>query len=79
LSTALRLHTPGPIPFVDDDDEDDPGGGSGGGDIDPDDEEGWSDEDEDDEETLWSACPSMAWPRERAHRGMIRPRAVLDG
>lgn len=56
---AARLHTPQPIPPVDDDDDDDEdgdGGGSGGGNIDPDDDEGWSDDDEDeDDDTLWTA------------------------
>ena len=52
---ALELHTPGPIPPVDDDDDEDddaPGRGSGGS-IDPDDDED-DDDDDDDEETLWT-------------------------
>jgi hypothetical protein len=56
-TSALWLHTPGPIPPVDDDDDDDdeaPGRG-GGGSIDPDDDEGYDDDDEDDDEdTLWT-------------------------
>jgi hypothetical protein len=54
---AFELHTPGPIPPVEDDDDDDdkPGGGAGGGSIDPDDDEGDSDDDDDDDEdTLWA-------------------------
>ena len=66
-SAPLRLHTPGPIPFVDDDEEDESGGGSGGGDIDPDDEEGWSDEDEENsDETLWFAYRSFVAATRRA-------------
>ena len=62
-----RMHTPQPIPPVEDDDEDDEdggGGGSGGGNIDPDEDEGWSDDDDDDEdETLWTLRQASATRR----------------
>ena len=57
-----RMHTPQPIPNVDDDedDEDEDDRGGSGGNIDPDDDEGWSDDDEDeDDDTLWTA-PTVA-------------------
>ena len=56
---GLRLHTPQPVPPVDEDDDDeddDRGGGSSGGNIDRDDDDGVDDDDddEDDDETLWT-------------------------
>jgi hypothetical protein len=49
----LLLHTPGPIPPVDDDDDDedeDRKGGGKGGNIDPDDDEDLDDDEDDDDE-----------------------------
>ena len=49
----LLLHTPGPIPPVDDDDDDedeDSKGGGKGGNIDPDDDEDLDDDEDDDDE-----------------------------
>jgi hypothetical protein len=58
--SPLLLHTPGPIPPVeddDDDDEDDKGGGKGGN-IDPDDDEDLDDDEDDDEaDTQWASRP----------------------
>jgi hypothetical protein len=52
VATPLRMHTPGPIPPVDDDDDEDEDrkrGGTGGN-IDPDDEDDDVDDDEDDDD-----------------------------
>lgn len=68
VPTPILLHTPGPIPPIDDDDDEDEdrrGGGGGGGNIDPDDDEdvGDDDEDEDDDaDKQWAA-------RVRQHAG----------
>ncbi|HEY2864396.1 MAG TPA: hypothetical protein VGK37_12325 [Casimicrobiaceae bacterium] len=52
ISAPVRLHTPGPIPPIEDEDDDDEdrGGGSGGGNIDPDDDEDLDDEEDEDDE-----------------------------
>ena len=75
-----RMHTPQPIPPVEDDDEDDEdggGGGSGGGNIDPDEDDGWSDDDEDDEdETLWTLGRASA--SRRSDRRSTPPRTAVD-
>jgi hypothetical protein len=51
--SPLLLHTPGPIPPVDDDDDDEDEankGGGKGGNIDPDDDEDLDDDEDDDDE-----------------------------
>ena len=52
-----HMHTPQPIPPVDDEDDDeddDRGGGSSGGNIDPNDDDGDDEDDDEDDETLWT-------------------------
>jgi hypothetical protein len=60
-AAPLLLHTPGPIPPVDDEDDDeddDRKGGGKGGNIDPNDDEDLDDEDDDDE-------ADKQWARQR--------------
>ena len=57
-AVPLQLHTPGPIPPVDDDDDEDEDrkGGGKGGNIDPDDDEDIDDDEDDDEaDNQWAA------------------------
>ena len=70
--SPLLLHTPGPIPPVDDDDDDEDEankGGGKGGNIDPDDDEDLDDDEDDDDEAdkQWAshcnACLSGAGAR----------------
>lgn len=70
----LLLHTPGPIPPVDDEDDDeddDRKGGGKGGNIDPDDDEDLDDDEDDDE-----ADKQWAWHRD-ASSGTAGARFVL--
>ncbi len=56
-AAPLLLHTPGPIPPVDDEDDDeddDRKGGGKGGNIDPDDDEDLDDEDDDEADKQWA-------------------------
>jgi hypothetical protein len=62
------LHTPGPIPPVDDEDDDeddDRKGGGKGGNIDPDDDEDLDDDEDDDDE----ADKQWAWHRAASFGG----------
>ena len=71
VTSPLLLHTPGPIPPVDDDDDDedeDTKGGGKGGNIDPDDDEDLDDDEDDDEaDKQWASrrdtSPGGADPR----------------
>jgi len=75
VPSPLLLHTPGPIPPVDDDDddeEDDSKGRGKGGNIDPDDDEDLDDDEDDDDEA------DKQWARHRgASSGGAGARFVL--
>jgi hypothetical protein len=72
VSAPLLLHTPGPIPPIDDDDDDEDddgrGGGRGGGNIDPDDDEDIDDDEDDDDEA------DKQWASRAILRPATRPR-----
>jgi hypothetical protein len=67
VRAPLLLHTPGPIPPVDDDDDedDDRKGGGKGGNIDPDDDEDLDDDEDDEDE----ADKQWAWHRDASFGG----------
>lgn len=72
--SPLLLHTPGPIPPVDDDDDEDEDrkGGGKGGNIDPDDDEDLDDDEDDDDEA------DKQWASHRnASAGVATARFVL--